>query len=219
MISPSRAVAIAAPWLAPMGTAWVVLASLAGWQVWPMHVIPAVAVALAIECNGFTSIDLLLTLIRYNDTRRKSDPIAPTGWAWAVLGVYLASVLALTIMIEVIPQAGMWRAVVFPVMSLAAFAVPVLRSKHERTLREVAEAKEEARKLRQERKEAKVAKKPPRKVATSRRGDWRQLPAEDRELVKAMSTAEIAAVYAVSDRTARDWAARAKNGNGKDKVK
>ena len=211
MISPARVVAAIAPWLAPMGTAWVVLASLAGWQVWPMHVIPAVAVALAIECNGYTSIDLLLTLIRYNDTRRKSDPAAPTGWAWAVLGVYLASVLALTIMIEVLPSAGMWRAVVFPIMSLAAFAVPVLRSKHERTLRDVVEAKEEAKRVRQERK---VATKKPRQVRQVS-ATWRKLPEEDRKLIAGMSTAEIITAYAVKERTARNWATAAKNGKVK----
>lgn len=130
-----------APVLAPAGTAWVVYASLAGVPVWPMEPFFAICVALSLEINGYSVVDLLLTLIRYNDNKkRKTDPTAPTGWAWGLLGVYLLSVLALTVLIEVVPQLSAWRAVVFPIMSLCAFAVPVLRSKHNKMLKEIEEA-------------------------------------------------------------------------------
>lgn len=53
--------------------------------------------------------------------------------------------------------------------------------------------------------------------------DWRNLPAEDRQLVAGMASKDIAATYGVSERTARGWRLKAqqvsavevgKNGNG-----
>jgi MFS family permease len=51
-------------------------------------------------------------------------------------------------------------------------------------------------------------------VTSSDVGDWRNLPEDDRQIIRQLSTADVTTRYGVSERTARNWKAKA-NGNGK----
>lgn len=201
------------PWLAPIPTAFLVGRATAEHLAWPVPV--AICAALIVESLGLAATNTALTLREYNARRRKTDPRAPFSLAAALVGGYIAIAILLTVALDVLPGLARYAPAIFPALSLAGVTVLALRADHARRLEAIAQERQERKAERQERK---LAGNLPRAGSTARKvsgKDWRQLPAEDRALIATMPAGAIQAAYGVSERTARNWRAAARNnGNG-----
>lgn len=206
--------------LAPISTAWAVYDALVKWLAFPPWV--AATSAVALELVGLAAVLVTLTLRRYNATRRKSDPGAPMALAYVIIGGYVVVAELLTVLLD--PTMTRWTLArgVFPLLSLVGFALAGLMDDHGARVATIKAEKDQAR---QDRKEARQVAKAPinteevaGKVPARLRQDWRNLPVEDKVLVKSMSPAEVVAAYCVKERTAREWVAKAKK-NGFGEVK
>lgn len=150
-------VAKVAPWLAPLPTAYLVLARTVEHFRWPWQV--GLAAAAVVEALGLVITLTGLELYGYNRTRRKTDPAAPLALPVALLAVYLVAAELLTVGLDVVPKWGSltlvdWTPAVFPVLSVAGMAVIAVRLDHRQRLAAIAEDKAEARRQRIERRNA-----------------------------------------------------------------
>ena len=136
-------VARVAPWLSPLPTAYLTATATVRHLAWPWSV--GIVAGAIIECLGLAATSTALTLRAYNQTKRKSDPSAPFALALSLVGVYFASVTALTVVLDTLPGLAAFAPLVFPVMSLAGVSVLAIRSDHKRRLAAIAGQKAEAR--------------------------------------------------------------------------
>jgi hypothetical protein len=143
-LSPVTIVANAAPWLAPLPTAWLVYERTLEHFGWPVPV--AAVTGAVLEVLGVAIMHTALTLWSWNREKRKPDPPAPTWIGVVLVGVYFVAAELLTVFLETVDGALVaWSPAVFPVLSVAAVAVLALRADHERRLSEVERTKAEAK--------------------------------------------------------------------------
>ncbi len=114
-------VAILAPWLAPVPSAYLVYRAAVERLEW--HPAVAVAAAIAIEAIGVTSIVNALKLWDWNSMRSKAkgekgDRRAPFELALAVCGVYVVVTIGLTVLMDVYPDLAFVAPAIFPVLAL-----------------------------------------------------------------------------------------------------
>lgn len=134
-------VARLSPWLAPLPTAYLTARATVAHLGWPE---PMGAVAgVIIESLGLGAVSTALELREYNATRRKSDPQAPFGLAAVLTGVYFASVTALTVALDTLPDLATYAPLVFPILSLAGVTVLAIRADHRRRLAAIETVKAE----------------------------------------------------------------------------
>ena len=121
-----------AGWLAPLPAAYAAYRAGVDLLDWP----PAVAVgaAVAVETLGLATTGTALTLWRYNLSKRKSEPSAPTGYALALVGVYFIASLSLVLLVHKFASLVSWVPGLFPVLSLAGVGTLALRADHTRRL-------------------------------------------------------------------------------------
>ncbi len=144
------------PWLATVPTAWTVGFSVYRQFSWP--VVVAGSAGIAIEFLGLACNALLLDLIEWNQTKRKTDPAAPV-WLSAVLAaVYFSAVIFLTAVLE-----QNWALATFPVLSLVATANLALRSNQRSRValveQEISKEKAERERIKAEKQAVKFAQK------------------------------------------------------------
>lgn len=214
-MSATRIISRLAPWIVPVPTAWFVFAGMVANMHTPAWV--AIVAAVAIELIGLSAVSLGLELRTYNARRRAKDPAAPVRIAYGIMGGYIVTVIILSILLDAAITLATIARAVFPLLSLAAFGILALEDDHAARVATIKADKEQARQERQEAKAARQVALHTEEVAGKMpnppRHDWRNLPVEDKVLVKSMSPAEVAAAYCVKERTAREWVARArKNG-------
>lgn len=130
-----------APWLTPVPTAYLVGRATIAYLRWPLPI--AIVAAVIIEALGLAAVNTALTLREYNAQRRKTDPRAPFAVAAALVGVYLAVAVLLTVALDIVPDLARWAPAVFPLLSLAGVTVLALRSDHRRRLAAIAAEKAE----------------------------------------------------------------------------
>ncbi len=135
------------PLLTPIPTAYVTWRAAIQTLELPDWV--AFIMALAVEGLGFAATDTTMMIWDYNETRRKSDPEAPFSLAVATVFFYIAVVLGLTILIEILPVLRHWALAIFPMMTLDAAIVWGLHSAHQRRLEAIEDAKKERQAKRQ----------------------------------------------------------------------
>lgn len=205
--------------LAPVSTAWGVYDATVTWLEYPAWV--AASAAVALELVGMAAVMVVLTLRRWNNTKRKTDPAAPMLLAYVIIGGYVAVAELLTVALD--PLLTRWTAArgVFPLLSLVGFALAGMMDDHAARVAQVAASKADEKAARAQHKAdgilakqqvSKVAKKLPEE-----KPDWRKLPAEDRQLIREMTPKQVAQQYAVKERTARGWVVAArKNGHVKE---
>ena len=139
------------PLLTPIPTAYVTWRAatqaleLPGWVAFIM--------ALAVEGLGFAATDTAMMIWDYNETRRKKDPAAPFGLAVGTVFFYIAVVLGLTILVEVLPVLRHWSLAIFPLMTLDAAIVWGLHSGHQRRLIAIEDVKKELQAKRQSKRQ------------------------------------------------------------------
>ena len=105
-----------APWLAPIPTAYLIGSATEEHLDWPWPI--AGAAAVAVELLGISITTTALELWQHNQTKRKSDPTAPTWLSAILVGVYLVVAVTLTVMLDVIPDLKKWAPAIFPMLSL-----------------------------------------------------------------------------------------------------
>ncbi len=163
------------PILTPVPTAFVVAGTVIeilekrGWMFW-IALVPALAVALAIEGLGFGTMDIAMRMRDYNESRRKRydlkskqvtyrDPRAPVSLAYAVAGIYIIVALMFTVLTDIVPDLQKYVFGVLPFLSGLGAFLYALRTDHERRVDTLQKGKEEERQERSKRKEEKKALK------------------------------------------------------------
>jgi hypothetical protein len=125
-------VARTVPWFSPLPTAYLTAQATVRHLGWPGGM--GVVAGAIIEGLGLASVATALELREYNATRRKSDPKAPFGLTVALAGVYLASVTALTVVLDTAPRLATYAPLIFPLMSLTGATLLAIRADHRQRL-------------------------------------------------------------------------------------
>jgi len=141
-----------APWLAPLPTAYLTATATIKHLSWPP--VMGMIAGVIIELLGLASVATALELREFNATRRQYpvdwtqeqiakskkvvDPAAPFGLAVALGGVYFASVVLLTVLLDTLPELARGAPIIFPVLSLAGVTVLGIRADHRRRLEKIA---------------------------------------------------------------------------------
>jgi len=153
-------VAQVAPWLAPLPTAWLVYDRTQQHLGWPWWV--ALLAGLTLEALGVAILATTLEQYSYNRGKRKSDPKAPLWIPLLLVGLYFVAAELLTVALDIAPG---WVAplapAVFPVLSVAAFAVLGVRADHQQRLTEIEQGKADAKAERERRKQELAALEQP----------------------------------------------------------
>jgi hypothetical protein len=142
-IHATDGIAAITPWFTPIPSA--VLVANAAMRHLSWSAILGTVAALIIEGLGITTVSTALMLWDYNAGRRKSDPPAPFMMAAALVGVYLFSTIALTILLEIIPVLSLYAPGMFPLLALVGALNLALRNAHRRRLMSIAHEKTERR--------------------------------------------------------------------------
>jgi len=127
------------PWLAPLPSAFFVYRS--GMLHLGMTQAIALVAAAVIELLGLASTSITLTLYEYNQTKRKSDPVAPTWLAFGLVMVYFVTTILLAVVLDAIPSLAQFAPAIFPLLSLAGVGVLALRIDQRRRLDEIEKGK------------------------------------------------------------------------------
>jgi len=141
--SAADVLAKAAPWAAPLPTAYLVGRATMVHLAWPEPV--AVIAAITIESLGLATTATALELREYNASKRKSDPRAPFALAVVLVAVYFIVAVGLTVVLDILPALATYAPGVFPVLSLCGVTVLALRSDHRRRVAAVAAERAERR--------------------------------------------------------------------------
>lgn len=198
-------IAATSPWLAPLLPAFMAHQAMSTHLGFPAWV--SICGAVVVEFLGLASITTTFQFWDYNDSRRKLDQAAPVRFAGMAAGFYLIVVITVNVMLDPSPWLHRIAKALLSSLSVIAAIILALRAQHSRRLDGI----------QQERQDRKEARKLSRKIQEPsgnfpEGSDWRKLPEEDRRMIHDLSTAEIAARYQVSERTARNWRSR-KNGH------
>jgi hypothetical protein len=165
------------PVLTPVPTAFVVASTVIeiltkrSWEFW-VAIIPAVAVALAIEGLGFGTMDVALRMRDYNQSRRQRydlakkqviyrDPHAPVEWAYGVAAIYIVIAILFTVLTDIIPEMQKYVFGVLPFLSALGAMLYALRQDHDRRVGELLKSKadEKAEREKKKNESAKVSGK------------------------------------------------------------
>jgi len=190
------------PWLAPALPAWLTWYHLTGMLAIPPAI--AVAMALTVEFLGLSAVSTAFSYMRHNKINRSQKNRVSLAFP---IGAYLFYLLVVVVVnvVQEIPMSEQGQQVsrvvsiaLLTLISAPAFVIAIARDQQRKIETEVSASKTERNGKKAER--------------SGKFTDWRKLPVEDRQLIADMETAEIVRVYDVSDRTARNWKAAARNG-------
>jgi hypothetical protein len=202
-------IAVFAPWLGPVPSAYLVWRACINYLHWAAWV--AWVAAIAVESIGVVSVVQALRLYDWNQTRTQKDAEAPFNLSVALVAIYFIVTIGLTVLLDVLPDLARYAPAIFPF--LAAVGAVNIAIKNGQRRREAE---------REGRKHARAKPEPARKEETGTSGnlppgqitDWRVLPLGDKQKVAGMETSEIQNVYGVSARTARNWRKNARQLSG-----
>lgn len=208
-------IAVFAPWLGPVPSAYLVGRACINYLDWHWSI--ALIAAIAVESIGVVSVVLALRLHEWNEAKNKTDPAAPFWLTAVTVSIYFVITIGLTVLLDVIPELARYAPAVFPL--LAAVGAVNIAVKNGQQRRE--EAKQGKRQRRRERRRGRVVteQKPVTKRADNGYlpGDFRLLSDSQKEQVSALTTSEIADMADVSDSTARRWKRKVSaNGTAKE---
>jgi hypothetical protein len=115
-----------APWLAPLGPAILIYRALQ--HTMQINPLAAGAMGAAVELVGIATSHLTVNCWQWNQTRRKSDPKAPTGIAAAMTGIYLVGAVAVSTILEIYPESAPYAPIVFFLLAACAYGSLALGS-------------------------------------------------------------------------------------------
>lgn len=195
-----------APWLAPIPSAFFVARSSIVHLALPLWI--AAVVAVIVETLGLATINITLRLWEWNQTKRKTDPDAPTWVAIALDAVYLVTTLGLIVALEVWPFLSSYAPAMFPFLAVVGTVNLALIASHDR--REAAIIVEKA-----ERKAERQAKHDANETRTGA-NDANMTHAANKDAFMVAyrangheSIAALARSMGVNTRTAQKWVAGA----------
>lgn len=138
-----------APWAADLPVAYLAARNIIDMLQW--H--PAIGwiAAAAVEALGLACTSTALEFADYNATRNSKQPPAPTGLAWAMVGVYFGSSLVLSLL-ATFTGLELFAILVWPVISSVGTLVHAMRKDHARRLAANEQVKAQAREDRERRK-------------------------------------------------------------------
>jgi hypothetical protein len=192
------------PILAPVPTAYLIGRATIAHLDWP-PVIGGVA-AVVVECLGLASTGLALDLYGYNRGKRKADPPAPFKLSAALIGVYFAVALGLTVALDIVPGLAIYASGVFPFLSLVGVSILAIRIDHRARLITIEEQKADDKKKRARRKAEKQQAVSDRSVtAIDRRWPDKAAFLSDVDRPVGLTSGELSAMAGISPRTARRW--------------
>ncbi len=125
-------VAKIAPWCAPLPTAFLVGKATIKHLAWPVPV--GIVAAVIIESLGLATTTTALLLYQYNQSRRKSDAVAPFWLAALLVAVYFLTSTGLTVALEIFRPLEVYAPAIFPALSLVGVTVLAMRYDHKRRL-------------------------------------------------------------------------------------
>lgn len=105
-----------APWLAPIPSAYFVGRS--SIEHLGVRVDIAIIIAVVIEILGISTIHNALWMADWNQTKRKSDPGAPTLVAISLTGVYFVATIGIIVFLETLPQLATYAPALFPFLAV-----------------------------------------------------------------------------------------------------
>lgn len=130
------------PWLAPIPSAAMVSNAMLKHFVWVTEPV-AMASAVVVELLGLTTASTALTLYDYNAQRSADEPRAPFWLAAVLVGVYFASTIALTVIMEIVPGWMVAAPALFPILALVGTVNIALRRSHAGRVKAIADRKAE----------------------------------------------------------------------------
>lgn len=199
-------VAATTPWLAPLVPAYMVHDSMSSRLGFPLWM--AWAGAIVVEFLGLAAVSTAFQFWDWNDSRKKLDQAAPVWLAAATAGFYMAVVLTVNVMLDQAILLHRIAKALLSLLSVVAAVILALRAQHARRIEAAAVARAERKELRR------YGYRPDSDRTVTGQNDWRELPIEDRAIIKGMTTSDIVEKYGCSDRVARRWRAYANNGHG-----
>lgn len=130
------------PILAPIPTAWVAGTSL--YNVLKFPVIVAIVAALVVELVGFGGVTTAQRMTEHNKHCKANEKAyrVPVWQAWAVIGIYLFAITALTVLVEFIAGAVKFAVLTFPLLGLSGFWLATLNSGIDRQERDKQQARD-----------------------------------------------------------------------------
>jgi hypothetical protein len=193
-------IAVFAPWLGPIPSAYLVGVSVHEYLEW--HILIAVIAAIAVESIGVVSIVIALRLYEWNETKRKSDPAAPFALSIITVIVYFVVTIGLTVLLDVFPELARFAPAVFPL--LAAVGAVNIAVKNGQQRREAAKTQPKGTPARREVRQEKRQEK--RQDAGDLPTDYRLLTAEQRyELAHLTRVERNKMMPNLAARTRRAW--------------
>lgn len=108
-------IAVFAPWLGPIPSAYLVGVATYNYLSW--HVVVATVAAVAVESIGVVSIVSALRLYEWNETKTQKDAAAPLKLAVTLVAFYFVITIGLTVLLDVFPELARFAPAVFPLLA------------------------------------------------------------------------------------------------------
>lgn len=141
-----------APWLAPIPSAFFVARSSIVHLALPWPV--AVIVAAIVETLGLATVNIVLRMWEWNQTKRKIDPASPVGIGVALGVIYLVTTLGLIVALEVWPALATYAPAMFPFLAVVGTVNLALIASQDRREAAIVTEKAERKAERQAKRQA-----------------------------------------------------------------
>ncbi|HNZ13262.1 MAG TPA: hypothetical protein PKL11_06355 [Anaerolineaceae bacterium] len=209
-------VAATIPWMAPIIPAWFAYENMTVVLGMPQAI--SLVGAAVIEFLGLATVSTTFKLWQYNDSKRKTDQVAPVQIAIGTTIFYLLIVLTVNVILDSSPITSRIAKALLSLLSVAGAVVLAIRAQHSRRLESIELERQERRELRQEIRRERLAESYRQDTGNfpetiDRIGDWRKLTIQEQEAVASMTTTEITQKYPITERTARLWREKSRNNN------
>lgn len=108
-------IAVFAPWLGPIPSAYLVGRACINYLHWHWSI--AWIAAIAVESIGVVSVVLSLRLYEWNETKNKTDPAAPFKLSLLLVATYFLVTIGLTVLLDVFPELARFSPAIFPLLA------------------------------------------------------------------------------------------------------
>ncbi|MCP5019742.1 MAG: hypothetical protein GY938_31315, partial [Ketobacter sp.] len=197
-------IAVFAPWLGPIPSAYLV--GVAVYEHLQWHWLVALIAAIAVESIGVVSVVVALRLHEWNATRRKIDPAAPFTLSLITVIVYFIITIGLTVLLDVFPELAIYAPAIFPLLA-AVGAVNIAVKNGQQRREDVRAQPKKQRKLPKVTSQVAETSQPETLVTFT---DYRKIPDAVKLQMADMSPVEIQKTYGAKERTAQNWARNAR---------
>lgn len=194
-----------APWLAPLVPAYMTYWHAVDTLEFPAWV--AFPAALVVEILGFSAVSTFMTFWFFNRRNKANAKKAPLPLVVFAFFFYLALIVTSNILLDATNGAG-WAVIavraLFTLQTIPAALIVVARAGHRSLLSEMAKEKAE-----NDRKLSEEVSAPAENIPVTFPSDWRKtrimLTIEQVKAISKSNSKDIAFLYKISERTARNW--------------